>query len=194
MAAMTRLRDFVRALTVEVGRDPNDEPRLLEVTSNLLGDLVSHDDWLPREFAEPHPDHYQQYLLHCDPLERFSVVSFVWGPGQVTPIHNHTVWGVIGVLRGIETCEEFRLEDGGLASAGRHTVKAGQVDRVSPTIGDIHRVANARHDGPSVSIHVYGANIGAVQRSRFDPNGDSTPFVSGYSNDFVPNMWDRSDE
>ena len=79
-------------------------------------------------------------------------------------------------------------------SAGRHTVEAGQVDRVSPTIGDIHRVANVRQDGPSVSIHVYGANIGAVQRSRFDLNGDSTPFVSGYSNDFVPNMWDRSDD
>ena len=194
MAATARLRQFVRALTVEVGRHPDGEPRLLEVTSGLLGELVAHDDWLPPEFAKPHPDRYQQYLLHCDPLERFSVVSFVWGPGHITPIHNHTVWGVIGVLRGIETCEEFRLRDGGLVSAGRHTVGAGQVDRVSPTIGDIHRVANARQDGPSVSIHVYGANIGAVQRSRFDLNGDSTPFVSGYSNDFVPNMWDRSDD
>ena len=71
---------IVRALTVEVGRHPDDEPRLLEVTSGLLGELVAHDDWLPPEFAKPHPDRYQQYLLHCDPLERFSVVSFVWGP------------------------------------------------------------------------------------------------------------------
>ena len=192
MASTSRLRKFVRELTVEVARNQDDEPRLLEVVSNLLGDLVSHDDWLPPEFAEPHPDHYQQYLLHCDPLERFSVVSFVWGPGQVTPIHNHTVWGVIGVLRGSESSEAFRLEDGRLVSAGRDVFNAGQIDRVSPAIGDIHRVANVRPDGSSVSVHVYGANIGAVQRSRFDLNGRATPFVSGYSNDYVPNLWDRS--
>ena len=192
MASTSRLRKFVRELTVEVARNQDDEPRLLEVVSNLLGDLVSHDDWLPPEFAEPHPDHYQQYLLHCDPLERFSVVSFVWGPGQVTPIHNHTVWGVIGVLRGSESSEAFRLQDGRLVSAGRDVFNAGQIDRVSPAIGDIHRVANVRPDGPSVSVHVYGANIGAVQRSRFDLNGRATPFVSGYSNDYVPNLWDRS--
>ena len=192
MASISRLRDFVQALTAEVGRDASDEPRLLEVTSHLLGDLVLHDDWLPQEFAEPHPDRYQQYLLHCDPLERFSVTSFVWGPGQVTPIHNHTVWGVIGVLRGSESSEAFRLDDGQMVSSGRRVYGAGQIDRISPTIGDIHRVANELPDGPSVSIHVYGANIGAVQRSRFDLSGRSTPFVSGYSNDFVPNLWDRA--
>ena len=194
MAETSRLRSFVRALTSEVERHRDDEPHLLEATSGLLSDLVSHDDWLPPEFAEPHPDHYQQYLLHCDPLERFSVVSFVWGPGQVTPIHNHTVWGVIGVLRGSESCEDYRFDDGRLVSAGRHTLEAGQIDRVSPTIGDIHRVASPWPEGPSVSIHVYGANIGAVRRSRFDLNGDSTPFVSGYSNDLVPNLWDRSEK
>ena len=185
MAETNRLRSFVRALTVEVERHRDDEPQLLEATSDLLADLVSHDDWLPPEFAEPHPDHYQQYLLHCDPLERFSVVSFVWGPGQVTPIHNHTVWGVIGVLRGSESCEEFRLQDGKLVSAGRHIFKAGQIDRVSPSSGDIHRVANVRPDGPSVSIHVYGANIGAVERTRFTPDGGTSRFVSGYSNELV---------
>ena len=194
MAETSRLRSFVRALTTEVERHPDDERHLLEVTSDLLADLVSRDDWLPPEFAEPHADHYQQYLLHCDPLERYSVVSFVWGPGHVTPIHNHTVWGAIGVLRGSESCEDFRLDDGRLVSAGRHICKAGQIDRVSPTIGDIHRVANVRPDGPSVSIHVYGANIGAVERARFEQDGNSSLFVSGYSNEFVPNLWDRSEK
>jgi len=194
MAGISRLRSFVRELTTGVDRYPDDELRLLELTSDLLRDLVSHDDWIPPAFAEAHPDHYQQYVLHCDPLERFSVVSFVWGPGQMTPIHNHTVWGVIGILRGSETCEEFQLEDGQAVSTGTHTLEVGQIDRVSPTIGDIHRVANARPDGPSVSIHVYGANIGAVERATFDPDGGSSRFISGYSNDVTPNLWDRSEE
>ena len=34
------------------------------------------------EYTQPHPQFYQQYLLYCCPQERFSVVSFVWGPGQ----------------------------------------------------------------------------------------------------------------
>ena len=46
---------------------------------------------------------------------------------------------------------------------GEHRVLPGDVDKVSPTIGDVHLVANALPDRPSVSIHVYGANIGAVK-------------------------------
>jgi predicted metal-dependent enzyme (double-stranded beta helix superfamily) len=60
---------------------------------------------------------------------------------------------------------------------------------VSPRIGDIHRVANALSDRVSISIHVYGANIGAVERSTFDTQGTPTRFVSGYSNTWTPNLW-----
>lgn len=71
----------------------------------------------------------------------------------------------------------------------------GQVDRVSPTIGDIHEVSNAYADRTSISIHVYGANIGAVKRHVFDPaTGLEKPFVSGYSSPQLPNFWDRSTE
>ena len=66
-------------------------------------------------------------------------------------------------------------------------------DAVSPAVGDIHVVANALADRPSISIHVYGANIGAVRRHVFDPEtGAPKDFVSGYSSDRVPNLWDRS--
>ena len=60
-------------------------------------------------------------------------------------------------------------------------------------MGDIHTVANALDDRPSVSIHVYGANIGAVRRHVFDAaTGATKDFVSGYSIATVPNLWDRS--
>ena len=101
--------------------------------------LVGTDDWLPDEYAKPHPDHYQQYLLHCDPLERFSVVSFVWGPGQKTPVHDHTVWGMIGMLRGAENCRRFTLGAPGQPMRAEEscTLKPGTVDRVSPTVGEV---------------------------------------------------------
>lgn len=149
------------------------------------------DDWLPVAFSRPHPQYYRQYLLYGDPQDRFSLVSFVWGPGQETPVHDHTVWGVIGMLRGAEIEQPYRLVDGRLEKAGEaQTLKPGQVACVSPRIGDIHRVSNACDDQVSISIHLYGGNIGRITRSVFDPETTKRKqFVSGYSNDTVPNLW-----
>ena len=128
-------------------------------------------------------------------MERFSVVSFVWGPGQTTPIHDHTVWGMVGVMRGAERCEEFDAAGGRLRASATHELRAGGVDLVSPRIGDVHKVSNALADRPSVSIHVYGANIGAVKRHVYEAEtGRVTSFVSGYSGSVMPNLWDRSAE
>ena len=187
------LREFVQGMTALVNR-ADSEDECIDETQRLLSKLVSNDTWLPEAFAEPHPEHYQQYLLHCDPLERFSVVSFVWGPGQKTPIHDHTVWGLIGILRGAETSRRFeRAADGRLIELGIDRCEVGAIEIVSPTRGDIHEVANALPDRASISIHVYGGNIGAVRRHVFDPeSGASKSFISGYSSPAVPNLWDRS--
>ena len=66
----------------------------------------------------------------------------------------------------------------------------GQVTAVSPSIGDVHEVANDLSDQVSISIHVYGRNIGRVQRHVFDPTtGAAKSFVSGYASRVVPNLW-----
>lgn len=190
-----RLRRFVADFTMLVGRGLA-EDALITRGRELLAALVSADDWLDPRFARPHLAHYQQFLLHCDPLERFSVVSFVWGPGQRTPIHDHRVWGLIGVLRGGERETRFGLapdRDGGLRAVEEAVLQAGATAILSPTTGDLHRVANLHPDRVSVSIHVYGGNIGAVRRAVFDEQtGAETPFVSGYAADVLPNLWDRS--
>ena len=188
-----RLRGFVTSLAELVSTNSR-EDEILEAGGALLARLVAQDDWLPDAFAQPSPEGYRQYLLHCDSRERFSVVSFVWGPGQGTPIHDHQVWGLVGVLRGAERVQNYRRRhDGALEQVGQSAVLGqGEVEALSPKKGDIHRVTNAREDGPSVSIHVYGGNIGAVQRSTFDAEGRPKRFISGYANDVLPNLWDRS--
>ena len=189
MAGIARLRDFVTSMTRLVERHGADEPRMLDEGERLLRSLVTQDDWLPAEFSAPSKESYRQYLLYCDPLERFSVVSFVWMPGHRTPIHNHTVWGLVGVMRGVELCEEFSAS---VKKINSHESKPGEVDRVSPTIGDIHVVSNPGTE-TAVSIHVYGANIGALHRHVYDPvSGAPKDFISGYHNTTVPNLWDRS--
>ena len=192
-----RFRDFVAQLTGVVSAPGVGEARMLDEVERLLGGLISHDDWLPDDFAQASTEGYRQYLLHCDPLERFSVASFVWSPGQTTPVHNHTVWGLVGVMRGEELCGEYAPPAPGkpMRKLGEHRVGAGGIDRVSPTIGDVHTVANGLAARPSMSIHVYGANIGAVSRHVFDvATGAASPFVSGYHNTVMPNFWDRSAE
>lgn len=193
--SITKLRDFVVAMTQAADRLPPGAP-LMEAARPLLRRLIEVDDWLPEACAQPDPRFYRQYLLHCDPLERFSLVSFVWGPGQKTPVHDHMVWGLIGMLRGAEIETSFaRQPDGTLAVAGEpHRLEPGDIGAVSPEIGDIHQVANAFDDRVSISIHLYGGNIGAVSRHTFDAAGSSKTFISGYSGEVVPNLWDRSKE
>ena len=194
MTNIGRFRSFVQDMTRLVERHGADEAAMLDEGAKLLHELVTHDDWLPEEFAKPSQDSYRQYLLHCDPLERFSVVSFVWQPGQRTPVHDHTVWGLVGVMRGEEMCEEYSSGKP-MTVTGKHRVKPGDVDRVSPRIGDVHVVSNATSDRTAISIHVYGANIGAVRRHTFDAaSGAPREFVSGYHNAVTPNLWDRSSQ
>lgn len=195
IATLAPLREFVGAFGRLLDRAP-DEPRILSEGGALLRTLVARDDWLPEAFAQPDPVRYRQFLLHADSTERFSVVSFVWGPGQATPVHDHTVWGLIGMLRGAEYSQGYALDAQGNAQSQGEAVRldAGDVEAVSPTIGDLHRVHNAHADRVSISIHVYGANIGAVRRHTYPTEGGRKPFVSGYSNALLPNLWDRSAE
>jgi predicted metal-dependent enzyme (double-stranded beta helix superfamily) len=178
------LQRFVQGVAdlIAAGRE---EALLLPKVGELMRALVAHDDWLATAHARSHPRHYQQYLLYADPLDRFSVVSFVWGPGQSTPIHDHTVWGVIGVLRGAEFAQNYAIGPGDKIEVASAEIRLdpGDVGFVSPAIGDVHRVRNAFDDRDSISIHVYGGNIGKIRRHVFPPDGGARrEFVSGYSN------------
>ena len=194
--AIAPLREYVVEMTRLVERT-RDEAEILPRARELLQALIADDAWLAHEFTIPDAQYYRQYLLHCDPLERFSVVSFVWGPGQATPVHDHTVWGLVGVLRGAERCQRYRRGDDGrwVPDGAEQRLERGAVDAVSPALGDVHRVANAHADRVSISIHVYGTNIGAVSRHVYAPDASGVkPFVSGYSSTQVPNLWDRSSQ
>lgn len=191
IVASEKLLKAVASLNQLVDKHQLQEPEILQEAQQIIAELVAKDDWLPEEMAVPHPQFYRQYLLYGDPLDRFSLVSFVWGPGQKTPVHDHTVWGVIGMLRGAEQDQPYEWKDGQLRPVGEaKTLQPGDVACVSPTIGDIHQVSNVYDDRVSISIHLYGGNIGRINRSVFDAaTGQRKPFVSGYSNEFVPNLW-----
>lgn len=185
-----KLLSFVQELSALVAQE-SAEPVLLAQAAACLKTLVAQDDWLPERFTVPHPDFYRQYLLYADPLERFSVVSFVWGAGQKTSVHDHMTWGLIGMLRGQEIdTPYFKQAGGGYLRGESHVLARGSVCSVSPATHDVHEVANFYADQSSISIHVYGGNIGRISRHVFDPTtGAEKTFISGYNNDVVPNLW-----
>ncbi|GJL83149.1 MAG: hypothetical protein DHS20C01_27830 [marine bacterium B5-7] len=178
------LKDFVDETNALLETEKG-EAGLLTRVGESMQKLVARDDWLATEFARPHPEFYQQHLLYADPDDRFSIVSFVWGPGQQTPIHDHTVWGVIGMLRGAEIAQNYEIAADGTPNPVGEEVRLtpGVVEFVSPSIGDVHKVKNALDNQVSISIHAYGANIGAVKRHVFPVDGGAPKeFISGYSN------------
>ena len=98
---------------------------------------------------------------------------------------------MVGQLRGEEKgTPYYRQSDGSLKAGESCICPPGHVDTVSPNTHDIHVVENNLSDQTSISIHVYGGNIGRIQRSVFDPmTGAEKTFVSGYANTLVPNLW-----
>ncbi|MCR6671295.1 hypothetical protein [Devosia ginsengisoli] len=132
--SIVALKRFVEQATKAVS-EMTAEDMLLQELESAMADLVSNDDWLPEQFGRAHERYYRRYLLHCDPLERFSVVSLVWGAGQGMSVHNHTVWGVVGMLRGAEINTGFEQTAGGsLVPLEERRLETGEVARHSPDL------------------------------------------------------------
>jgi len=100
------------------------------------------------------PETYRSHTLHVEPDGSFSVIGLVWRPGQITRIHDHLTWCVLGVIQGIEHEELF---DAGLNLVGESDNHVGDVSGFAPP-GDIHRVHNTS-DTTAISIHVYGTDV-----------------------------------
>jgi 3-mercaptopropionate dioxygenase len=106
------------------------------------------------------PDDYCAHTLYVEPDGSFSIVALVWRPGQITRIHDHITWCVLGVIQGIEHEERF---DADLHLLGRYESHVGDVGGFAPP-GDIHRVHNTS-DTTAISIHIYGTDITRVGSS-----------------------------
>ena len=135
-----------------------------------LAKLLAQDGWLAPEHREPDPDSYRQHLLHVSDCRRLSVVALVWRPGQLTPIHDHVAWCVVGVYRGLEHETRYQLVDGRLELTEHIEAHPGDVEALVPPAENIHRV-EAGGSGLTISIHVYGADIerlGSSVYRRFD--------------------------
>jgi len=161
------LQDYVQDLGAVLDRRPA-MPRIITEVSALTRQLVATDRWLDEKHRTADPDSYRRHLLHRDPNNRFIVLSLVWMPGQATPVHDHSCWGVMGLLdNSLEEIGYDRLDDGArpgyaeLKPSRGSDVAKGSVAYLLPPYEEIHRITNVS-DKPTVSIHVYGRDLDEV--------------------------------
>ncbi|SRR6266498_3962861 len=163
----------------------DDEHEITKLIAERLSALLASDYRLPPEVTRPSTEHHVNYPLHIAPGDRWSLAAVVWNMGQRTPVHGHETWGVVGIYAGAE--REFRYDkptaaEAGtpLSPAGEHVWERGQVTVCCTTDDDVHSVA-AVGDTPTVGIHIYGADIGTIERRMYDPaTGAVEWFVSGW--------------
>jgi predicted metal-dependent enzyme (double-stranded beta helix superfamily) len=157
------LEHLVEGVRAAVGRQAGWE-RTASLVSDVLRARLPGPDVLTAEERAGDPAGYQSHVLHVETGGAFSVVAVVWRTGQVTRIHDHVTWCVVGVLRGVEHEELFACPTGDhLVRVGESANAEGSVTGFAPP-GDIHRVRNPAAC-TTISLHVYGTDISRIGSS-----------------------------
>jgi predicted metal-dependent enzyme (double-stranded beta helix superfamily) len=115
-----------------------------------------------------------EWLLHMDARRRFSVRMYLYRPGEVTVVHDHSSWGVLGSATGEMEIVKYRREDDGqkngyalLVQTERISCTSGLTDTTLPLDEGIHRVGNPTDQTIAV-INVYGTPLRRLYINCFD--------------------------
>jgi predicted metal-dependent enzyme (double-stranded beta helix superfamily) len=125
---------------------------------------------------------YSSYQLYLNRQQSLSVILDIFAPGQVAPVHNHCCWGVFVCLEGaeLERCYAVAedLSTPPVQAQVRHN-GPGVISVADPARNAFHQV-ECVGDIPAISLHIYGANLKALQRDRWDePSASYVSFSSG---------------
>jgi 3-mercaptopropionate dioxygenase len=173
--------DDIRKIVQEGGGEPVVTARV----ADRLQSLLLERNVLDPRYTRPKSDTYVLYPVWVESDGSFCIATAVWDVGQVTPVHDHGTWGVIGIYQGVEHEVRFKPEVMSGKVKVRQTeernIPERQVIVCCTSDQDIHRVG-CGSGMPCVGIHIYGADIGTIQRHVYDPEtGDVRTFVSPWT-------------
>ena len=167
-------RRFVEAVDAAVRRDCT-----TDITDQLRDSLcrIMHDPEirLPDCVFQSAADHYARRELYRSDQHGYSVIAMTWGPGQGTPIHDHSgMWCVEGVWHGAIEITPYELveqRDGRYRFEPRGTMNAGpgSAGSLIPP-HEYHMIRNPSRDKIAVSVHIYRGAMTSC--SVFRPVGD----------------------
>jgi 3-mercaptopropionate dioxygenase len=140
----------------------------------LCGLIMDPEVRLPDCVHDPIVDHYARRELYRSARHGYSVVAMTWGPGQGTPVHDHSgLWCVEGVWGGqLEITQYELLERDGerfrfRAAGGMHAGPGSAGSLIPPH--EYHSIRNASPDAIAISLHIYKAPMECC--SMFAPQG-----------------------
>jgi predicted metal-dependent enzyme (double-stranded beta helix superfamily) len=165
---------LVKALDIAV--ESGDQHAVTSALRNALCRLIVDPEVrLPDCVHDPIVDHYARRELYRSARHGYSVVAMTWGPGQGTPVHDHSgLWCVEGVWGGqLEITQYELLERDGerfrFRAAGGMQAGPGSAGSLIPP-HEYHSIRNASPDAIAISLHIYKAPMECC--SMFLPQSD----------------------
>lgn len=163
---------------IDAAIDKNDVTATVEtIKSDLCGLLRSGRIGLPQVLTRQVEDHYARRLVHRDRERGYSIVVMTWGPGQRTPIHDHSgMWCVEGVWGGSIDVQQYELvETSGDAfrfePRNSYLAGVGSAGCLIPPY-EYHSIRNACDDVAAVTLHIYGGEMACC--NVFERHADGT--------------------
>ena len=159
---------------VETCRSALHAPDAAERVATALRPLLADAEALSAEVEALRPPGGGPAVVHRS--DDLTVLGLAVPAGFVSPVHDHTIWAVVGIYAGDEDNVFFRRDDGGIAETGRAVLRCGEVLALPPDA--VHRIANSGTDTMR-AVHVYGGDLFATHRSQWDDDtGEQRPFGS----------------
>ena len=127
------------------------------------------DVQLPDCVHEPIVDHYARRELYRSAEHGYSVVAMTWGPGQGTPLHDHSgLWCVEGVWHGELEITQYELlevmgDHARFRAAGGMIAGPGSAGSLIPP-HEYHTIRNSNPETVAVSLHIYQAPMGCCAK------------------------------
>jgi predicted metal-dependent enzyme (double-stranded beta helix superfamily) len=158
------------------------EREILLIGRDLMTRLIATDDWLPPAFSAADPASGQQFQLYTDAMERFTIVSTVLAPGQVSAVGVEPFWQISGVLRGAFSRRSFDVdaESRILPSGKEQRLDSGAILTSAARGGA--QLVNLHSDRVSIAIQVFGGDIGKTPRLTLTQEGAAQFGPTFYAN------------
>jgi predicted metal-dependent enzyme (double-stranded beta helix superfamily) len=174
---------------VETCRSALDAPDAAERVAAALRPLLADAEALSAEVEALRPPGGGPAVVHRS--DDLTVLGLAVPAGFVSPVHDHTIWAVVGIYAGDEDNVFYRrdtaadtdtgdtdtdADDHGIIETGRAVLPCGEVLALPPDA--VHRIANSGTDTMR-AVHVYGGDLFATHRSQWDDaTGERRPFGS----------------
>jgi predicted metal-dependent enzyme (double-stranded beta helix superfamily) len=168
---LTELEDILNTVADNCDR--------IRAIAPLVRKLLTSSYWLQMEFTDPPADPGWSVQFLYDEYEFPLTVQMVaWLPGHVSPIHNHSTWGIVALVSGQEKNQFWRRVSQGEAPptptpeypsrieyVGEKILVPGEIIGFTPDA--IHSL-EVLGEEPAITFNLYGVTDYS-QRFEFDP-------------------------